>query len=223
MFKTITFFFCVVILLFSCDDEVPESIVTIDSEMGINLRSLQAGDVSKYVLYESSCDGDFRFTGDTLEVSIYEKNDTLLVREKYTPGSNREIEAEHAIIPKDGYVLIPQRFNSQFLFFYGNDTIFLDRLTNSELKQNGCRLFIDGEAFIGEEIGSVDQFSFGNFEIYNRRGVSCVPTIWEMEAYIFYEDHLNLVHTLYRWLKKKQSLALWQSNDELLKLSLCNS
>ena len=196
MYKAVTLFICLVIILSSCSDEATPPSIKIDAEAGINLRSLQVGDVSKYVLYESSCDNDFRFTGDTLVVSILEKNDTLLLKETYTPGSSREIATEHAIIPKEGYILIPQRFNSQFLFFYGNDTIFLDRPTNTELRQNGCRLFIDDEAFIGNEIGSVEEFKFGQMEIYNRRGVSCVPTIWTMEAYIFYEDHLNLVHTI---------------------------
>ena len=196
MFKPIIFIFCFVVLLVSCDEETTPSIRNVDTNAGINLRSLEVGNVSRYVLYESACDDRFRFTGDTLQVSIIEKEDTLYLKESFTVGSIREGNGEHAIIPKDGYILIPQRFNSQFLFFYGNDTIFLDRPTDSKLEQNGCRLFIDDEAFIGDEIGSVDEFQFGEFEIHNRRGISCIPTFWEMEAYIFYGDYLNLVHTI---------------------------
>lgn len=196
MLKKLVFILCPFVFVVSCSEKDVVSRYRINSDTGINLRSIAEGDNAKYLLYQSSCDSDFKFTGDTLEVSITERNDTLFMRESYTAGSERQVNTEHAIFPKDGYVLVPQRGVSQFLFFYGNDTIFLDRSTNSELVQNGCRLFLGDNAFLGDEIGSVKEFKFGEFEIFDRRGISCVPGFWQMEAYIFYEDHLNLVHTI---------------------------
>lgn len=185
-----------ILMIISCDEQDSTPRYLINQSSGIDLRNIEVGDQAKYVLYQSDCDANFQFTGDTLEVEVIERNDSLFFKESYSEGSSIEIEAEHLIIPKDGYVLVPQRWNSQLLFFYGNDTIFLDRPTNVQLVQNGCRLFLGENAFIGEEIGSVERFSFGDFSISDRRGISCVPGFMAMEAYIFYEDYLNLVHTI---------------------------
>ena len=182
-------------LLFACEDNAPE-VVQISTSVGLNLRTVVGGNHATYVLYQSGCQGGFTYTGDTLMVSIIGRNDSTFIQETYTLGSLREGTVEHLINQKEDYVLIPERFNSEMLFFYGNDTIFLDRTPEVELRQIGCKLYHDNEEFVGDFIGSLDRFQFGDFSIENRKGVSCIPTIFDLDAYIIYGDHLNMVHVI---------------------------
>lgn len=195
MIKLSTLLIVITVLFSSCEKEsLPPSL---DTDAGINLRDLKIGDKASYLLYTSQCEDNFQFSGDTLNVEVIDKNDSFYLRESYTNGSFRDRTTEHLIVPKDGYVLIPERFNSEFLFFYGNDSIFLDRPPNTTLVQSGCRLLEDGNPFIGEAIGTVDEFNFGSLRIQDKKGISCVPGfIINLEAYIFYSDRLTAVHII---------------------------
>lgn len=181
-------------ILFACSDE--DLSMPVSPVGGIDLANLTPGSSSDYILYASQCGGGFTFTGDTLNVSVVEENDTLYLEERYTEGSEQTFTSRHAVFPEAGYVLIPQRAFSQFLFFYGNDTIFLDRDSDVDLIQNGCRLSHGEGDFVGEEIGSVEEFQVGSVHISNKKAVSCVPTFFEIDAYIFYTDNLSAVHVI---------------------------
>ena len=183
-------------LVMACSEDQPSSFIQVNSSSGIDLRDIQPGKKATYVLYESGCSDNFRFTGDTLVVEVIEKNDSLFIEESYTEGSERSRTTAHAIFPKDGYILLPQRFLSEFLFFYGNDTIFLDRPASVQLIQSGCQLLENSDPFIGNSIGSIDEFQFGNIRINHKKSISCVPGFFDIDAYIFYADHLNAVHII---------------------------
>lgn len=129
-------------------------------------------------------------------IEVVSRNDSLFLHEYYSSGSMLESDVEHVIIPLSEYVLIPHRFDSQMLFFYGNDTIFTSPLNRVPLRQNQCRLDINDQAFIGNEIGSVDQFRFRQIEINDVTAVSCVPGFFDLDAYIFYKTHLSAVHII---------------------------
>lgn len=192
--KYISLLICSLIFLIACSDDNTSSFITVNSSAGINLQNLESGSKSKYVLYQSNCSEGFEFTGDTLVVEITSKNDSLFLNESYTEGSSRNRSVQHAVFPKDGYVLIPQRFSSEFLFFYGNDTIFLDKPATVQLVQNGCQLMENTSPFIGNSIGLVHEFQFGSMRVSDAKSISCVPGSFDLEAYIFYTDHLNAVH-----------------------------
>ncbi|MEQ9402895.1 MAG: hypothetical protein RIM99_04865 [Cyclobacteriaceae bacterium] len=196
MIRTLLLFASTLTILFGCSEESAGPFIDVNPDAGIDLQNIQSGNSASYVLYDSQCDQNFQFTGDTLVISVIEKNDSLFLREQYTEGSYRERTIEHVIIPKNGYVLIPDRFSSEFLFFYGNDTIFLDRPATVDLVQNGCQLMENGDTFIGDAIGSIDKFEFGTMRIINKKGISCVPGNFEIDAYIFYSDHLSAVHII---------------------------
>ncbi|MEP1095363.1 MAG: hypothetical protein ABJG78_09655 [Cyclobacteriaceae bacterium] len=192
--KYISLLLCVGLFLQACESEDPSTHINVSATSGIDLRNLKSGQESKYVLYQSDCSANFQFTGDTLVVEVITRNDSLFLQESYTDGSQRERSVQHTIIPKDGYILIPQRFTSEFLFFYGNDTIYLDKPATTQLIQNGCQLMENSSPFIGNAIGSVQEFQFGTMRVTDTKGISCVPGSFNVEAYIFYTDHLNAVH-----------------------------
>lgn len=47
-----------------------------------------------------------------------------------------------------------------------------------------------------EVLGSVLEFQFGIMRIFDTKSISCVPDSFNVEAYIFYTDHLNAVHII---------------------------
>ena len=194
--RIVPLIFIVIVCCLACEDDSSSRIIEVDPLAGLDLRNVVDGNTAKYALYQSSCDRGFHFTGDTLVVTVEESNDTVFLHEYYTPGSAFEASVRHLIIPKEGYLLIPQRGLSQFLFFYGNDTIFLDRKPEVELTQVGCKLFHDSKEFTGDFIGSLTKFHFGEIMITDKKGISCVPTVLDIDAYILYEDHLNMVHII---------------------------
>ncbi|MEM6738253.1 MAG: hypothetical protein AAF620_19510, partial [Bacteroidota bacterium] len=59
------------------------------------------------------------------------------------------------------------------------------------------RLEINSEPFIGEEVGLLDEFSFGQIFIEDKMGVSCIPLIFELDGFLAYDsDFLYLSHTI---------------------------
>ena len=194
--KSLQFLLVFSILFAACEDEATTPIIEINPYSGIDLENIEVGNEARYALYQSGCNQGFAFTGDTLVVRVEERNDSTFLHEFYTPGSTLDGSVSHPIISREGYVLIPQRAFSQFLFFYGNDTIFLDRKPTVKLEQVGCKLFHDSQEFVGDFIGSLTEFQFGNIMIKDRKGISCVPTILDIDAYILYESHLNMVHII---------------------------
>ncbi len=178
----------------------------------VDLAELEHGQKSSFIKYKSTCGlaDSFEFTGDTLIVEVKEDNGALMFHESYTDGSSNLSGMEpttHQVVQKDGYILIPERFNSQLFFFYGNDTIFTHSPHDVELSQGLC--FVqheNGEPFIGEEIGRITSFNIGEVSVGENKIVSCVPPILDLNAYLIYnENRLVVSHTI---------------NDNLLQLQM---
>ena len=146
---------------------------------------------------------NFEYTNDTLIVEVVEQSGELFLKEYFTKHSPMYLDTfisnEPVFYPIEGIediVLIPERANSSLFFFYGNDTIRLNRQHDVDLVQNGCKLMIQSSPFIGDEIGNVQDFQFGNVEIKNKTVVSCVP-IFDMDAYLIHDNgQLFLSHTV---------------------------
>lgn len=196
---------CVVILLAACDKDPivdPEPV----PENAIDLSDLKAGQKSYFIKYTSTCDSleeKFQYTRDTLVVEVVDQNGELFLKESYTENSPIYLDT---LIPNDpvfypvrgieNNVLIPERAYSSLFYFYGNDTIRLNRQHDVNLIQQGCKLMINSNPFIGDEIGEVQDFRFGSIEVENKTAVSCVPLV-DVDAYLIYNDEqLFLSHTV---------------------------
>ena len=204
---------CVVVILAACnkaDDPILPPIIDDPdnpiSETAVNLSNLKAGQQSIFVNYTSSCDSleeKFEYTGDTLVVEVVEQNGELYLKEFFTEDSPSYLDTfisnDPVFYPVTGMednVLIPQRIDSKLFFFYGNDTIRLNRQHDVNLIQQGCKLMIESNPFIGDEIGVVQDFRFGDIEVKNKTVVSCVPMV-DIDAYLIYNnEQLFLSHTV---------------------------
>ncbi len=83
------------------------------------------------------------------------------------------------------------------LYFYGNDSLFFNKPITADLQQSQCRLEINTEPFVGEEIGQLDRFEFGGILIEDKLGVSCIPMIFELDGFLVYDsESLYLSHTI---------------------------
>lgn len=98
------------------------------------------------------------------------------------------------MIVENDFLLIRERWNSQLLRFYGNDTIFLNKPPTTKLIQDGCRFLLNDAPFTGEQIGDVENFNFGSIRISDQKGVSCIPFFYRVDSYLLYKNTLTLSH-----------------------------
>ncbi len=191
--------FVAVLFIFSCSVQ-EEFVDRLVSEGNINLDDLAPGQKSVYIRYASTCGlPGINFTGDTLILETIIFNNQIHLKESNTArspsftGGYRLFEVSKIT----GDVIIPDREGSALFFFYGNDTIHLKPSTRVDLVQNGCRLSLAGNNFTGDEIGYVRNFRVGSIMQANKTVVSCVPAIYQMDAYLIYdENYLYMSHTV---------------------------
>lgn len=170
----------------------------------IELDDLKEGQINRYLRYTADCsdpEGTFTYTGDTLEISTKMTTEGMAFLEEFTYGSTEMAglePAETRVISKDGYILIPERQFSYLFFFFGNDTLHLDKPIDLNLNQGTCFIeYENSEPFIGEEIGFLPSFNYQDISYVNNRIVSCVPPFMELDAYLIYDkSQLKMSHTL---------------------------
>ncbi|MEM7109301.1 MAG: hypothetical protein AAF519_13840 [Bacteroidota bacterium] len=197
--KTIFPFAFLLLTLLGCNDSENINPKPLPPTTGIDLSDPEVGQTMRYLRYESHCNqNDFEFSGDTLNVEIVEDKGLLYLKEYFTPGSVLEADTSLTRLEKrDGYILVKERFQSPLLYFYGNDSLFFNKPITANLQQWQCRLEIDAEPFVGDEIGQLDRFEFGDILIENKLGVSCIPLIFELDGFLVYDsEFLYLSHTI---------------------------
>ena len=123
----------------SCEKEC-FSTACLDDAPDVRLDQPQTGQRSYFLRYESTCDkpsGDFEYTGDTLILEVIEAGPTVRFKESFTTGSplwqpdigGPPTEEGYVVYPFEDYLLLPERQSSNLFFFYGNDTLWLNRPT----------------------------------------------------------------------------------------------
>jgi len=172
----------------------------------LNLSNLKVGQQSRYINYRTTCenfDTDFQFPGDTLLLEVVEINGALHLQEDITSNSPLRLNQQFAapqtypVIKTEHYILLKERSNSMLFSFYGNDTIWLQPKTDVVLVQNDCRLEIESNPFIGNEIGHTEEFKVGPLMHQNKTVVSCVPSSYQVDAYLIYSpSHLHMSHRI---------------------------
>ncbi len=190
--------------LLACSDSDDAAFVQLNP---IDFSAPKEGQKSYYVNFSTNCmdyDQAFEYERDTLVVAVQAIGDSIYFEEYLTSESYSVVTSgyndtlTYGVTVRANDLLIPNRWESRLLFFYGNDTIHFARPTTAQLQQNGCRLEINGDPFIGEEVGSISQFTVGGYKLFNKRGVSCVPGFMgTFEAYLIYDrDALYVSETI---------------------------
>ncbi|MEL6589561.1 MAG: hypothetical protein AAFQ68_05750 [Bacteroidota bacterium] len=171
----------------------------------VDFAKPEVGQSTYFVRYTTDCnkiDRAFQYTGDTLVLSVVEAGSSITLEERFTPGSpffkDGLVEPLRYDITTTGdYALLTDRWNSALFFFYGNDTLRLSADHSAVLEQDVCRLSIEDENFIGNEIGRLSKFEIGPLKQRNKTAVSCVPVILNLDAYLIYDkNHLHMSHTI---------------------------
>ena len=161
----------------------------------VNFQSPVIGQENHYLSYSGVC-GELVPTGDTLILRIKDFNGTdLQIEELYTEGSPSHSTESYVYPAKwsTSFLDIKPEYRvlSKLFFFYGSDTLRLQQEPNITLQQNNCVLWDGQTDFVGDNIGSVNSFKVGSQEYQNKKIVSCVPTILDLDAYLVY-DRNNL-------------------------------
>lgn len=206
--KNFFLLFLLIPVLFSCSENEPTATIFPKAgENSVNLSNPQNGQKSTYVRYTTDCSNireDVFFTGDTIHLSVEFTPTEVMFKETFSPSSPMLInfqlpqETSYQYEVRNGYSLIKERINSQLFFFYGNDTLFLNRQDKMFLHQENCQFRLGpDQVFIGEEIGHFDDFKVGQITVSDKDAVSCVPELLNIEAYLIYDkEHLSMSHTM---------------------------
>lgn len=187
---------CAISLIFaSCesdDDQAPPSDLNPKNELRIN--DLKVGQSNRFLAFNDMCfqSGFFEYTGDTLLVEVVPMGSGIGIRESFTPGSTNHSEVQpvtHAVVKRDGYLLLPERQLSQLFYFFGNDTLPVAKPHSIALQQGECHIeYQSGEPFIGEEVGLISLLELGDRQYTEKRVVSCVPPIMGLDGYLVYDS-----------------------------------
>ena len=193
---------CLCATLFACEQakELPAP-----ETDWVDFANPQLGQSTYYVRYTTDCnslDRAFQYTRDTLILSVVEVGATITLEERFTPGSPFYRDGfvdplRYEISSMGDYALLTDRWNSALFFFYGNDTLRLNSPHTAVLEQDVCRLKIEEENFIGNEVGRLANFKIGPLRQKDKTAVSCVPIILNLDAYLIYDQkHLYMSHTI---------------------------
>lgn len=204
--KTLMSLFAAAVLFAACnsdDNDGPAPAPNTNEKNELRLNDLRIGQSDRYALFTSLCGeaNSFEYTGDTLFVEVIALNDGLGIREGFTEGSVSFSAAEpvsYPVIPKDNYLLLPERDASRLFFFFGNDTLPVGKPHDIALQQGECFIeYQSGDPFIGEEVGIVNPFEIGDLQYFDKKVVSCVPPFMDLDAYLVYDNRqLHMSMTL---------------------------
>lgn len=177
-----------------------------ENENAVSFAAPEVGQKSLFLRYTTTCqqlNKDFAFTGDTLILEVIEKSGQIHLRESLTPTSPMFVDGsfqqpiEYSLTSTGDYALIPDRWNSALFYFYGNDTLRLNYPPDVTLVQDACKLVLSGTPFIGDEVGFVKSFEFGDIKQKDKTVVSCIPVMFQLDAYLVSDaQHLYMSHTI---------------------------
>ena len=184
----------------SCDRDDEMSPIPVLEE--VNLRALSHGQQTIFVRLDAICGLDTpMYSGDTIIWRVVEEDGNLFFEEQFTVGSPQfdanPMAVRYPVVQEDNYILIPSREESALFFFYGNDTIFTQPEHTAVLTQSECLPFIVDVPFEGDEIAFMPEFDLFGISLRNETVVSCVPVIFDLEAYLCYKEGvIDLSYTL---------------------------
>ncbi len=173
----------------------------------VDFSELAVGQKTAYVRYSINCmTGDFELTGDEMVLEVIEEDGQMYFKESIVPQSPMFQRGEwtediiHPVTAVDGEVIIPEHNGSALFFFYANDRLTLNPTDMIPLEQQDCLMVNNEEVFVGDDIGQIDRFAFGELLIENKIAVSCVPpTFLELDAYLVYDKNkLLMSHSVSR-------------------------
>ena len=187
-YLTIFFLSTLALMITSCSDDetiieepIIEEVPIIEDEPGLNFGHLELGDITHFIMFQNECDdlgGDLNFTGDTLTWEVTQlENGKAVLTERFTESSPlADIQPfDNPISFTSDYILMPNRWESNLFFFYGNDTLRVAPTPTVELTQQGCSFMLGNNIFTGDEIAQVSEASMGTYSYSDMTVVSCVP------------------------------------------------
>jgi len=158
----------------------------------IDLQAPVIGQENHYLKYSGIC-GQLLPTGDTLVLRVKDFNGTDIVFEEGLTEGSPSYYGQIIVYPgkwsQEILDIKPEyRVNSALFFFYGSDTLRLKQSPSEVMLQNDCIVWNGQSDFTGDAIGSVPSFKVGQLEYEDKKIVSCVPTILDLDAYLLYDQ-----------------------------------
>lgn len=186
-YPAFAFLACILLTIVACDKDPQVA----PNPHQINFQAPVVGQENYYLRYSGIC-GELQPTGDTLVLRVKTFDGSLLEFEEiYTEGSP-SYYPQSFVYPSawsiDIIDILPEyRQQSALFFFYGSDSLKLNMAPSISLQQNNCVLWDGQTDFTGDKIGTVNKFRVGNIEYAQKKIVSCVPIILDLDAYLVYD------------------------------------
>jgi len=197
---------CLVLSLTSCDKD-PAFTPNPDH---INFQAPVIGQKNYYARYYGEC-GELIPSGDTLIWKVIDFNgEELVLEETYKIASG--IPHSHVFTAKWSADMIEinadDRQQSLMLNFYGSDFLKLTAPASKQMLQSNCLVLNGSQGFRGDAIGVVPAFRVSDHGYTNKKIVSCVPTIVELDAYLVYDSHnIYSSYSMTKW-------EFWDSSSQ---------
>ena len=176
------------IFLSSCDKD---PIIFVPGENQINFQSPGFGQENYYVRYSGTC-GNLDPTGDTLILRIKSFDGiNMLLEETFTEASPayHPLPFVYPAVWNNDLLEIEAdvRASSSLFYFFGSDSLKLTMAHTSSLHQDNCLVWNDNEEFIGDYIGRIPEFRIDDHAYNDKKVVSCVPEILNLDGYLLYD------------------------------------
>jgi hypothetical protein len=159
----------------------------------INFQAPVVGQENLYLRYAGTCDA-LEATTDTLRLSVVSvTEDSVVFHEQFTAGSL--LASPNATEIRAGWnedflgISEIQRQQSTLFYFYGSDMLKLTEHPTRKFYQSACKIQDISGDFQGDAIGRVREFEVGNRKFHQKKVVSCVPVIFEIDGYLVYDEH----------------------------------
>jgi len=188
------FFVSALLLLFAaCEknavpapvEPVPDPIV---SPERVNFQEPGVGQFNAYEEISYQC-GEIIPNGNRQELKLSITGVTPETIEFTESINNNPNSIVYTALRQEGVIAISaeDRQRSSLFYFYGSDSLRLDAPTVADLTYADCVFFDGSEKFTGDYVAAVPEFELDGKSYKNQKVVSCVPSIMNLDGYLFYD------------------------------------
>jgi hypothetical protein len=154
----------------------------------VNFQDPIVGQFNTFEVFSYECGQANQNEVWELDLTITAANEnTIEFTESYENGDDVVFEAQR----KGDYLVIrpEDRQATRLFFFYGSDSLRLQETPVMELTYQDCVFYNGNERFIGDVVATMPVFNVEGRTFNNQKVVSCVPTILDLDGYLFYDQY----------------------------------
>lgn len=154
----------------------------------INFQAPVVGQFNTYLVYSHECGQASPPDPWELKLAITNADESSI---EFTESDNNGTPVVFTARRGTDVLLISaeDRQQSRLFFFYGSDSLRLEASPVVELAYRDCVFYTASGKFTGDFVAEMPVFELAGKTFKNQKVVSCVPTILDLDGYLFYDKH----------------------------------